>query len=161
MLDYECSSVRGVMLAGNEESEASDVTYPLNVRGWHAVYIGMYSESRDAKVMARLSDDQAFSVAVRSQSSYFESRIEDIFWKYADLTNQKIVLRQICTPVVPPGQEYGNSCVKSYIAYIKLVPLSEQEVTALIADRKRSDTRRLSINSRARPNSPPGSPASP
>lgn len=143
MMPYSTESLTGTMLVAGEETEAAEVTYPLSVRGWHAIYLGMYSERQQARVMVRLSGDPAFSTAMREQASYFMSRIEDVFWKCANLTGQEIIFRQDCSPIVPAGQQYGNSCAKAFIAYIKLVPLSEEEVRALQFDRSRSDTRRL------------------
>ena len=60
------------------------------------------------------------------------------------LTGEQIVLRQFCTQTVPDNPEsVGNSCSSAWVAYIKLVPLSEEEARALAADRNRKDTRRL------------------
>jgi hypothetical protein len=142
-LAYAAESVKGVMLAAGEETDAAEIEYPLDVRGWHAVYLGMYSESQTASILVKLSRDPAFVTASREQTSYFEARIEDIYWKSADLTGQRILFRQSCIRVVPPSQEYGNACTKAYLAYIKLLPLSAEEIERAEADRRRGHNRRL------------------
>jgi hypothetical protein len=65
-----------------------------------------------------------------------------VFWKTADLTNQSIIVEQVCTE----KRESGSGpavCDAVWIAYFKLVPLSSEEAVRIRADRQRTDTRRL------------------
>ena len=40
-LEYETETVSGVMLMAGPETAAPEVTYPLELSGWHAVSIGI------------------------------------------------------------------------------------------------------------------------
>ena len=53
------------------------------------------------------------------------------------------MLGQIAWREVTPDGRETLRCSPAAVAYIKLVPLSEAEAAALLADRERSDTRRL------------------
>ena len=56
----------------------------------------------------------------------------------------RIWLRQFCPALVPENEaSVANSCFPLWLAYVKLIPLSEQEVEQLRADLRRKDTRRL------------------
>ena len=155
MLDFETDRFQGVMLFAGEETEAAEVSYPLRARGWHDVYVGIFTGAlafnllEDQSVWVKLEDDPAFSFisttrpvdAAKNREA--GPRIQDVFWKTADLTGQTISLRQPRRKVVPDDQPHGNRCSRLYVAYIKLVPLTESEAEGLQRDRRRDDTKRL------------------
>ena len=43
LIDYETDRFPGVMLFAGQETETPEVTYPLVVKGWHDIYIGMFN----------------------------------------------------------------------------------------------------------------------
>ena len=165
LIDYETDRFPGVMLFAGQETEAQEVTYSLVVKGWHDIYIGMFNtQGRAYEALgfwAKLKDDPAYSflyvakpggevdpTAQRSGSVPLDDalkgpRLQDVYWKTADLTSQTLSFNQACSRVVPESQQYGSLCGKIWVAYIKLVPLSEEELEALLQDRSRTDTKRL------------------
>ena len=148
IIDYETEHFDGVMLRAGPESDAAEVTYPLNARGWHDIYVGMFNTGwrpyQEQRLWVRLTDDRAYSLlALRAPSIDKGQVIQDVFWETAELSNQDILFKQLCTELVPRGQSSRSSCDTVWIGYIKLVPLSEEEVRTLQADRKRRDTKRL------------------
>lgn len=157
-LDYKTDTFQGVMLMGGRETEAPEVSYPLRVKGWHHVYVGMFNTAwrpyLEQYLWIKLKDDSAFSVVympspsttpwgVPSTDNNAGHWIEEVFWKTADLTHQTISFQQPCRFIVPPGAEYGNVCKGVWVAYFKLVELKPEEVFHLQVDRKRKDTKRL------------------
>ena len=67
----------------------------------------------------------------------------EIFWKVADLTGQELVIGQDTWQVkVGEGPDSCQSA-EAMLAYIKVVPLSDAELSAHRADLRRSKTRRL------------------
>jgi len=157
-LEYQTDSFQGVMLMAGRETEAPEVSYPLKVQGWHHVYVGMFNTAwrpyLDQYLWIKLKDDPAFSVVylpspskgpwgVPTNDNNAGHQIEEVFWKTADLTDQTISFQQSCRLIVPPGAEYGNVCKGVWVAYLKLVGLSDPGVQKLQADRKRKDTKRL------------------
>ena len=143
MLKYESRAFSGTMLVATEESDAPDVSYALGRSGWHEIYIGIYRKpfEQPKQVQVKLSDDPAYTTLTGrpGETDHQEKRIDDIYWKTADLAGRDIVIRQIKLPKVQ----------HSWVGYIKLVPLSEEEVRALQEDRTRTDTKRLFVHSDA------------
>jgi hypothetical protein len=102
------------------------------------------------RLAARLSDDSAFSILHVPEieggwttHAADSEQFTELFWKVADLTDQQLELRQISwrvTPTNAPGAVQGSDAT---VAYIKLVPLSDDEVQSVHADRANIQTRRL------------------
>ena len=144
-LDYEASGFRGVMLVAGPETAAPEVTYPLRASGWHAISIGVHgSGGMPVRLLVKLDGEETYSMltcpAVERRQ---RNHIHELFWKAADLTDKDLVLGQL-TWRVALGDESGSfASTEVSIAYIKLVPMSDDEVSALQADRQRTDTRRL------------------
>jgi hypothetical protein len=147
LLDYETDSFRGVLLAAGQNTAAPELSYPLNRQGWHAVYIGMLSYGggeESTKVLIRFKNDSTFALMSHHPDAKTANRIDDVFWKYADLTKQEIVFRQLRKQLVPDDpSSIANRCSPTWLAYIKLIPLSESEVRALESERRKSQTRCL------------------
>ena len=158
LIDYETAHFKGTLVFAGEEAQAPDLTLGLDTAGVHDVYVGMFNTAwrpyQNMNVRARLSGDPAFSTlflpapegltsGVPEDDTVRGPRIQEVYFKTADLSGQDLIIRQPCQRVVPPDQEYGNPCEKAWIAYVKLVPLNPEEVANLEQDRKRTDTRRL------------------
>lgn len=119
------------------------MSYPLRTRGWHDVYVGIFTGAlafnllEDQSVWVKLEDDPAFSFisttrpvdAARNREA--GPRIQDVYWKTADLTGQMISFRQPRRKVVSDDQSHENRCSRLYVAYIKLIPLTEDEAESL------------------------------
>ena len=146
MLPYETDALSGVMLLAGPETGAPEVTYPLSVSGWHAVSVGVYPHYEvKSEVLIRLSGEETFSMlkARQAEASPHEPQVQEIFWRTVDLTDQDLVMGQIAFEVASGG---GIGAVESHsaqIVYVKLVPLSDAEVSALKADRAQTRNRRL------------------
>ena len=142
-LGYETESFSGTMLVAIEESEAPEITYSVERAGWHQILIGIYRKpfKQSFQVQVKLTDDPAFTTLTgrRGETDHQENWIDDVYWKTADLTGRGITLRQILLPAVQ----------HAWVAYIKLVPLSDTEVKALQVDRNRTDTKRLFVHTDA------------
>ncbi|MBM3773593.1 MAG: hypothetical protein FJW37_00335 [Acidobacteria bacterium] len=145
LLEYETDAFKGVMLVAGQNTAAPEVICPLKAKGWHAVSFGLrsYGGAEDESVLeVRLSGDSTLSMLRHRESA--RNRLDDYFWRYADLSGQEIVMRQYCRQVVPgdPGS-VGNPCNGAWVAYIRLVPLTGEEARALESDRRSLENRRL------------------
>ena len=150
---FTAEACAGTMLVAGPETAAPDVTYPLDVEGWHAISIGVYSEmhGESRALRARLTGEESFTyLATHPDEGTFQAeRLLERFWKIADLTGQQIELGQV-SPRVGSGDEAGSFvCTPANIAYIKLVPLSPAEVEAHLADEARTDRRRVFVHNDA------------
>lgn len=142
LVPYESTEVSGTMIGAASYIDAPDVTLPLNVSGWHAVHIGFwnpyYMYDGGTTVKVRFSDRRGF-VRIREGQrcvSQQETAIQEVFLEYADLTGRDIVF----------GKTNGALGRKAYIAYVRLRPLSAEEVVSVKDDRARTDTRRLTVS---------------
>lgn len=117
----------GKGLCALASSGACQVEVSLKTRGWHAVYLGLAGRSGALSqvVNVKLSGDAAY----RS----FQSTVhEEVFFKVADLSERNLVVSQEAS-----GQHGACLC------YLKLVPLTDQEVMALRQEQSGQKTRRL------------------
>lgn len=96
--------------------------------------------------MLRTSGDDTFATIKPAPSEgggVHDTEAHEVFWKILDLTGQDLVLGQMQYRVAP-GEGVGSfESRNSQAVYIKLVPLTDEEASALLADRRRTDTRRL------------------
>ena len=127
----------GTMIGAASFVNAPEVRLPLGVSGWHAIYVGYwnphYAYDGGTTVKVKLTGDPCFTRFSEGEPSidYNATHISEVFFKAADLTGQDLEF----------GKVGGSFAQKAYLAYVKLVPLSPEEVKALQADRARTDTR--------------------
>ena len=163
-LAYEAEGISGTMLLAGPETAAAPVTYRLPVSGWHAISVGSYGGvvwagegSRGVHlrtktlVLARLTGDGTFSPlslpeAWLRQGEEEDEVLRDMYWKVADLTGQDIVLGQLGWRVAAGDGPGSFASHTARVAYVKVVPLSDSEVEAVQADRRRSDTKRVFVH---------------
>ena len=158
-MEYEAEDFSGVMLMAGPETAAPDISYPLDVSGWHAASIGVYGARRNSvEVMVRLSGDDTFSILTLPEvarpteaipgkmKEVADPGIGEVFWRVVDLTGEDLVFGHQQWRAAPGDGPGSFECSNARIAYIKLVPLSEAEVSTLQADRARRDTRRLFVH---------------
>jgi hypothetical protein len=136
-VSYEAEGVSGTMLIAGVECNAPTLTLPLGVEGWHAVHVGVWTHWADSMVKLKLTRDPCFTPIATSrpdwrQSNYFAG-IHEVFWTFADLTDQELLIAQMSTGL---SRRAG-------IAYVKLEPLSASELAAVQRDQARTGTRRL------------------
>ena len=68
LFDFETDRFQGVMLFAGEETEAAEVSYPLDVQGWHDVSVGIFTGAlafnllEDQSVWVKLESHPAFSL---------------------------------------------------------------------------------------------------
>jgi hypothetical protein len=150
LLDYESDRGKGVMLVAGQNTRAPEVTLPLNRKGWYAIWFGLRSQYGESRIEARLKSDSTFSLIthhdligqrierrdmeLRSTSFTSGPRIDDLFWKYAELTGEEVVLRQVSVE---------NVSQNVWLAYVKLVPLGDEQVRESEPGRAGKTTRRL------------------
>ena len=67
----------------------------------------------------------------------------ELFWKHAELDGQQLELGQPAARVKSGDEAASFACGAVHLAYIKLVPLTQDESALVEADRSRADTKRL------------------
>ncbi len=155
-MTYETDGVSGTMIAAGPETAAPTVSYPLSADGWHAVSLGIVpsfkatDDTATVAVPVKLSGEDTFSVLTLNMTR--QSRlvpgwrgpgIAEMFWKIADLADASLEISQLTRRVAPGDHPGSFSCPAARVAYIKLVPLTDDELGVWQADQARTDTRRL------------------
>ena len=152
IVDYDAGRIKGTMLTAQALVNAPDVSLPVDVTGWHGISIGFWvGVYFDSIVKYRLSTEEVFTVVqhkfgplalTESTSRTFQWDRTDIletFPRYADFTDVDAIFLG--------KQNTGHPRCKACIAYVKLEPLSPEQVDEIQRDRARKDTRMVvSIN---------------
>lgn len=135
VVPYETEGFSGNFLIAGPETEAPPVTLPLQVSGWHAVFLGLWSNWTPTLLRVKLTGDPAFVHVTREADGMHADNfvVHERFWKAADLTGQDITF----------AQQSAGSADPAYVAYVKLVPLSEVEVAQIQAERSSGEHKRL------------------
>ena len=150
-LTYEIDSLSGTMLLAGPETAAPTITYPLNLRGLHAVSIGVLpinstEQGHQLAVLLKRSGDATFTALTlppQISGGPHHHEIVEMFWGIADLTGHGLQIGQNGARVAPADNAGSFECAPARVAYLKLVPLTDAETHAFQSDAQRSDTRRL------------------
>ncbi len=137
VFEYETADGAGKCLSVGPESSAPDITVPLGLQGWHAVYLGLSTITdlvRPApnEIEARFSTDRLYTrLANRLPlGKPRRDQLQEVFLGAADLTGNDVVLSRVHER---PAR----------IHYLRAIPLTEAEVESIKRERARKDTRRL------------------
>lgn len=135
VFDYETAGYAGKCISVGRESSAPDVTLKLDKKGWHAVYIGLSTITDLVRphlnnVEAKFTSDPAYT-RLSNRLDLGERRcdvLEEVFLGVADLSENDL---QFSTVYEMPAR----------IHYVKMIPLTAEEVSAIKADRKQTKTK--------------------
>ncbi len=121
-VSYKTKLCEGKMLLAGQESKPEPITLNLNIKGWHRIFISIMNLRSENYTYVKLSDDSCFT-GVRSSGRLPiqwcpTECVEEIYWKSADLTNQKVVLAR---------PEYMHP-ITSALLWIRLEKMSEDEI---------------------------------
>ncbi|MBI4023399.1 MAG: hypothetical protein HY360_00355 [Verrucomicrobia bacterium] len=131
----------GQMIGAASYVDAPEVRLPLRLSGWHAVYVGYWNpyHAYDGGLIlkCKLSGDPCF-VRLHEPTAdpdQYVTCLREAFVTTADLTGRDLVFGKVRGP-------FGQ---KAYLAYVKLVPLTSEEIAAVKADRARKDARIVQV----------------
>ena len=132
---YELKDIRGSLLCAVKESRPQDIFLAPQLTGWYRIYVGQHKSSE--RISLKLSSDRAFTwfrpdASAPACPSDF---MEEVYWKAADLTDEKIVIHKNPAPDAEP--------YSAILSWFRFVPMSEAEVAAFQAQQARQDTKRL------------------
>ena len=117
----------GNMVWASEETGAPDLTLSLPVQDWHAVFVGIFSSPAAYSTLWFKLDTDPAAVPRRNFLTSFDDNgsAEEVLFKVADLHDNSLVIRQ----------QNGKRLFSGGLVYVKLIPLSEGEISAFLADR--------------------------
>ena len=144
------TGIKGMMLIKGELMDPPDVSLPLPASGWHAIYLGLHRGtismgqpfSDPFALKVKLSDEKLFDQvrpsvtdvpAMNTAVDGSNSGIEEFFWKATELRGQDLIISYPRVDLSIMGQ----------LAFVRLVPMTEEEVEEYRRAAGRSDTRVL------------------
>jgi hypothetical protein len=135
VLPYETTSgLKGTMAWAGPEADAPELTLPLKVKGWHAVFVGLFSTSEVPTVAwLRLNTDPAPVNRSNSRNDYYGNS-EEVFLKVAELGEDGTL--QI-------GQQRHGFTSACGVTHVRLIPLTQAEIEAIREDRADTSHRTL------------------
>ena len=156
-LAYTTDELDGTMLLAGPQTAAPTITYPLEASGWHAISIGLVRchagghHTRSSELQVRLTGDRVATVLVLPSLADHQSdepmpahgEVAELFWKHGELDGQQLELGQPAARLKSGDEPASFACGAVHVAYIKLVPLTQDEAAVVEADRNRADTKRL------------------
>ena len=130
---YETKDVSGTMLVSLRGGTPPPVTLSPGLRGPHAIYVcvGAYGQYGSMAVNVKLSGDGAPTLFSSTENA--QNRLEESFWKCADLTGQDLSISKF----------QGSLWCSSVLAWLRFVPLTDEEWEAYRDEQARRDTKRL------------------
>ncbi|MFT5327895.1 MAG: lysophospholipase L1-like esterase [Planctomycetaceae bacterium] len=135
VFQYETAEFSGKCLSIGRESSAPDLTLKLGKQGWHAVYIGLSTitdlvRPEKNNVEVRLTSDPAYTRLSNRLDLASPRRdvLDEVFLGVADLNDNDL---HFSTVYEMPAR----------IHYVKIIPLTDAEAAAELADRKQKATR--------------------
>lgn len=139
VVPYETATICGNMLSAFATMTPPPAKLHVNLTGWYKIYIALINNNRNNRVFLKLTGDQSQS-SFCTEYSAKEKRpwwgwenIEESFWKCADLTGQSVEL------IKRPGFAVAGSM----LAWLRFVPMTEEEVTEWKYEQNRTDTKRI------------------
>lgn len=124
---YQAGGITGRMIWAGEDNTVPSVRVPMPTRGWFAIFVGLFCIVPGGKtqVWLKLEGDRAPTArSAKAADGYWNVR--EVFYRVADLNGQHLEL----------SQQLHGLRHRCGVAYIKLVPMSDVEVSAYQADRK-------------------------
>ena len=161
LVGYETELFGGTMVYSGPGMDSAPLKLPINTSGYHKIYVGVqYPEFCDVHVRLRLTDDPAYTLVRSEQQSekdrqglpnaygvfftgkaFREWEVTEAFWKIADLAGQDLTISRFNEG--SPGQGGNEAELYSNLVFIRLVPLTDDEIADYHRELPRDDTRRL------------------
>ena len=135
LIDYETETgLSGRMLYSGEEGVPEDISMPLDLKGWHRIYVGLGATNllctaSPPGVRLKLDQDPCY-VKICSLGSTYWLELREYFWKEACLDGDRIHFAKV---------KGSQSCV----AYVRFEPMSDEEIEHVKARRMDKEGRCL------------------
>lgn len=146
VLDYETKDgLKGNSISCTPDTGAPEVTLPLNVKGWYAVYVGLggmgrFAFGQESEARLKLTNDVTYQ---HRRYSGARDDIDEVFFKAADLTGQDLHIAQMRMEAMMDISKPHVSPRQTVIMYVKLVPLTDKEVRQIEQERRSKENKKL------------------
>jgi len=146
VLDYETKEgLKGNSISCTPDTGAPPVTLSLNKKGWYAIYVGLggmgrFAGGQESEARLKLTNDVTYQ---HRRYSGARDDIDEVFFKIADLTGQNLEIAQMRMEAMMDVSKPHPAPRQTNIMYVKLVPLTETEISWVKEDRERKGNKNL------------------
>jgi hypothetical protein len=162
LIDFETlEGVKGFMASARPDEFCGELTLPLEAEGLYKIYLGIHASkshyrggSSYGQMEVKLTDDQGFrrvgpedgtkdedgTTKFGDADPNIDKSITEAYWKTADLNGQSLTFRQMPYPYNRP--EHGRL---ANLSYIRLEPLTEEEIIHWQDLQPREETKKLAL----------------
>ena len=140
---YETTDgIAGNIIWASIETHAPSVRLPLNVNGWYAIFIGLFNGTLTPCLAWLKLDSDVAAQARRASRGPGYWNIEEAFFKAAEIKEgtHLEISQQVDALSASVWQGMNLGCG---VAYVKLIPLTDDEIAGIQADRSGRSNRRL------------------
>lgn len=162
VVDYETENgIKGIMASARPDQSCGELTLPLEVTGVYKIYLGIFftkshfrGSSSYGQMEVKLTKDKGYrrvgpedetrdedgSDKFGGEDVNIHKSITEAYWKTEDLTGQSISFRQMPYPYNRPEHaQIAN------ISYVRLEPLSENEILNWQKLQPTKETKKLAL----------------
>jgi len=151
MVPYDTENLSGQLMGESIISGAKDISVPLNHQGWFTIVLGVWNpdpkHSLEPSIQARLASENKPSW-VRFKPSHTQEEVDsltEVPFCSANLTDEAAIFI---------GRSAGLQPRSAYVAYVKLVPLSDTKVKEILAEKAKEPESHQFSSRVVAPNSP-------
>jgi hypothetical protein len=136
-IPYELKDgTKGTMVWASPDTGAPPVRIPLKVHGRHAIFVGLFSGVECSSLAWIKLDRDPAPVPRQNTNTDYYGNLQDTLFKVAELKEDDVL------QIAQQSTGYRSGCG---VAYVRLIPLTEQEVAGLKADRSNRSNRRMTV----------------
>ncbi len=139
LFEYETSQVCGKMAAAYSFINAPPITVDTALSGWYGIYVGYWNPKfiygGQCGIKIKLDNDNGYRVII--DDSVFDSDdktyLREVFIDYRDMTDRSVEL----------AKQNGLQGKNAFYAYLRFVPLTAAQASAVQLDRQDTAKRKL------------------
>lgn len=137
---YETASLSGTLVSAQCRSAVESLTLSPDLTGWYRIYLGLgrFSGERSScrqRLLVSLTGDKAERVVAPSRM-LSPWTVDEAYYRCADMTGKSLTFRH-------PEYENPSATCESVLALVRFVPMTDEEVTAYLAEKEDRSRRTL------------------
>lgn len=126
---------KGTLVWTSANAKAPALHLPLGAKGWYAIFVGLFSGANASTAWIKLNTDVAPLERSNSNGDYY-GNLRDTFFKVAELNGTETL------QIAPSTEGFTSPCG---VGYVKLIPLTEQEIAGFKADQADTSKRTMTV----------------
>lgn len=134
-IPYRTGEIRGTMLSALGEAFPEDAVFDPQLTGWYKIFVCLPTLPEQEVHLKLTQDEGFFELTTLDKEGLTFTKLEESFWRYARMDGQKVILsKKAFSPLWPKP---------SLLAWLRFVPMTEEEVAAVLADRTCQEQKNL------------------